>query len=79
MLDSSRSGGGVIKGNNFLLHLSLNPGIVDRMALLLENLEFFRFGTPSPLMEIFLNLSLTQFIILRVGGLVGKKGAQFRK
>ena len=41
-------GGGVHKGKNFLLHFSLNHGILSRMALFLEKLDFFYFQTPYP-------------------------------
>ena len=42
-------GGGVHKAKNFLLHFSLNHGILSRMALFLEKLEFFFiFGPPPP-------------------------------
>ena len=41
--------GGVHKAKKILLHFSLNHGILSRMALFLEKLEFFFiFGPPPP-------------------------------
>ena len=44
-------GGGVTQRQIFILHFSLNHGILNRMALFLEKLDFFIFGPPPPLLE----------------------------
>ena len=62
--------GGVHKAKKILLHFSLNHGILSRMALFLEKLEFFfYFRTPSPssmefsiIFFFFLNPSLNKKI-----------------
>ena len=40
-------GGGVHKAKKILLHFSLNHGILSRMALFLEKLEFFAKLSPA--------------------------------
>ena len=41
-------GWGVHKAKKNLLHFSLNHGILSRMALFLEKLDFFLFSDPLP-------------------------------
>ena len=48
MYGSSRIGRGGHKAKKNLLHFSLNHGILSRMVLFLEKLDFFYFRTPSP-------------------------------